>query len=119
MSSSVSVAISSEPLLRNIPELVAWGIGVVLAVLMVRRGGGKPERLLLAGCCLMFVAQLASPFVRELVYRWASQQDTSNRITAQTMGWATVPLGILSLAGLVCLVIAFWVRFWRKRQEPA
>lgn len=112
--STVTMAIA-DSLLKNTPELIAWAFGIVLGVLMVRWGGGKAEKLLLSGCCLMFVAQLASPLVSELVYRWASQQDMSNRITAQTMGWATLPLSILSLAGLVCLVWAFWVRFWRRR----
>jgi hypothetical protein len=112
--STVTITIA-DSLLRNTPELVAWAVGIVLAVIMVRRGGGKVEKLLLAGCSLMFVAKLASPFLHELVYNLASQQDMSNLAKAQTMGWATLPLSILSLAGLVCLVWAFWVRFWRKR----
>ena len=106
-----SVQIVEISMLRYIPELVAWCIGVVLAVIMVRRGGGKAEKLLLAGCCLIFVSTLATPFVRELAYRLASQQDMSNRVTAQTIGFASLPLGILGLGGLVCLVIAFWMKF--------
>jgi hypothetical protein len=112
-----SIQLFDISILRNTPELLAWGIGIVLAVLMVRRGGSKAEKLLLAGCSVMFITSLASPFVRELVYSLASLQDMSNRMMAQTMGWATLPLGILSLGGLVCTVIAFWVRFRIRRQE--
>jgi len=119
MSSSVSVAIFSEPLIRNIPELVAWGIGIVLAVLMVRRGGGKTEKLLLAGCSLMFVTQLASPLLYELVQWLTSERGMSHIATAQTMGWVTLPLTVISLAGLVCLVWAFWVQFRVKRGVSA
>jgi hypothetical protein len=105
-------------MLSNTPELIAWAVGIVLAVLMVRQGSGRVEKLLLAGCSLMFIASLASPFVRQLVYNLASQQDMSHRMTAQTVGFASLPLSILSLAGLVCLVIAFWVMFRIRRQEP-
>jgi len=103
------VQIISPLLLRHIPELVAWLSGIVLAVLMVRRGGCKTEKLLLAGCCLMFVASLASPFVSYLNIaqpRW-------------WVKWVTLPIGILGLAGLVCLVWAFWVRFRAQRQVSA
>ena len=34
-----SVQIVEIPMLRYIPELVAWLVGIILAVLMVRRGG--------------------------------------------------------------------------------
>jgi len=110
-----SVQIVEIPVLRYIPEIVAWLVGIILAVLMVRRGRGKPEKLFLAGCSLMFVARLATPLLYELVQSLIWEQDMSNLSKAQTMGWATLPLSILSLAGLVCLVWAFWVRFWRRR----
>ena len=112
--------IVSSSLLRNIPELLAWGFGIVLAVLMVRRGGGKAEKLFLAGCSLFFVTRLASPLLHELVQRLVSEQGMSYIDIAQTMGLTvSLPLGILGLAGFVCLVIAFWIRFWVKRQVLA
>jgi len=104
-------------MLRYIPELVAWGIGVVLAIIMVRRGGGKAEKLLLAGCSLIFVTRLASPLLHELVQRLVSEQGMSHIDIAQTMGLTvSLPLSILGLAGFVCLVLAFWMRFWPRRQ---
>ena len=107
----------AESLLRNTPELIGWAAGIVLAVIMIGRGGGKAEKLLLAGCSLLFFTMLANPFVIGLVRSLTQQQDTSYRITAQTMGWATLLLGVLSLAGLICLIWAFWVRFRTRRQE--
>ncbi len=106
-------------MVRYIPELVAWLVGIVLAVLMLRRGGGRIEKLFLSGCCLIFVTSLAAPLLSQLVQRVTSQHDMSNLAIAQTMSWVSLPMGILSLAGLVCLVWAFWVQFRAKRQEPA
>ena len=109
--------IISSSILRYIPELLAWGVGIVLAVLMVRRGGGKVEKLLLAGCSLIFVTRLASPLLHELVQRLVSEQGMSHIDIAQTMGLTvSLPMGILGLAGFVCLVLAFWMRFWSRRQ---
>ncbi len=112
-----SVQIIEISVFRYIPEIMAWGIGIVLAVLMLRRGGGKAEKLLLAGCSLMFVIQLASPLLHELVQWLEAERGMSNIDIAQTMGLAiNLPFTILSIAGLVCLVWAFWMRF-RARGE--
>ena len=106
----------SPSLIRHIPELVAWLIGIVLAVKMVRRGGGKTEKLLLSGCSLMFAAQLVSPFLSGLV----SLLLREGWRTPQTVGlFLSLPMSILRIAGLVCLVYAFWVRFRAMKQVSA
>ena len=120
MDTSVQVVVVEISILRYIPELLAWGIGIFLAVIMVRRGGGKAEKLFLAGCSLMFAVKLAMPLLSELVHWLMAAQDMSNRDIAQTMGLAiNLPFSILAIAGMVCLVYAFWVRFRSGRQEPA
>ena len=107
-----SVQIVEISMLRYIPELVAWGIGIALAVLMVRRRGGKAEKLFLVGCSLMFAVQLARPLLSELMQSLMSKQGMSNIDIAKTMGLAiNLPFSVLTIAGLVCLVWAFWVRF--------
>ncbi|MFC1847376.1 hypothetical protein ACFLW5_00990 [Chloroflexota bacterium] len=108
-----------DSLLRNTPELVAWLVGIVLAVLMVRRGGARAEKLLLTGCSFMFASKLASPFLSEFITRLMSEKEMSNIATAQTMGLARLLLAILGIAGFVCLVWAFWTRFRKVRMEAA
>jgi hypothetical protein len=108
--------IISPSLLRNIPELLAWGFGIFLAVIMVKRGGGKAEKLLLAGCSLMFLRQLASPLLQGLMQLLVSEQGRSYIDIARTIGLTvSLPMGILGLAGFVCLVLAFWMKFWARR----
>ena len=114
-----SVQIVEISILRYFPELVAWGIGIVLAVLMVRRGGGKAEKLLLAGCSLIFVTRLGTPLLHELVQWLLAGQGMSNIEIIQTTGWAiSLPMTIVGIAGLVCLVWAFWARFRGEKQVP-
>ncbi len=112
-----SVKMVEISILRYIPEVLGWGIGIVLDVLMVRRGGGRAEKLLLAGCSLMFTVRLAVPLLSELVRWLETERGMSNIAIAQTMGLAiNLPFSILTIAGLVCLVWAFWVRFKPRKQ---
>ena len=61
-------------LLGKIPILLAWLVGIVLATLMVIRGGGKAEKLLLAGCSVMFVGGIANPFLAGLTVWLAAER---------------------------------------------
>ena len=99
-------------LLGNIPMLLAWLVGIVLAVLMLRRGGGKAEKLLLAGCSLMFLAVIVRPFLTGLTL-WLVAECGMTRASALGLAFS-LPNSILSMAGIVCLVLAFWIR-WKTK----
>jgi len=114
-----SAQIVEISMLRYVPELMAWLLGIVLGVIMVRQGGGKAEKLLLAGCSLMFAVKLASPLLSELVQSLPRNGMSYTEIALRMSLFAGIPISILALAGLVCLVWAFWVRFRARRQEPA
>ena len=103
-------------LLGNIPMLLAWLVGIVLAVLMLRRGGGKAEKLLLAGCSLMFVAQIVRPFLTGLAL-WLVHEQGMTRASALRLAFS-LPNAILSMAGIVCLILAFWFRWRTKAATP-
>ena len=107
-------------LLFRSPVIIAWIIGVILAARMLRRDGGKSERLLLIGCGLMLAVQLISPFTGALT-RWYIVENRGD-IGAQSIALFTsltnLPFAIISLAGIVCLVYAFWTRWKSHRQQP-
>ena len=99
--------------LGRIPYLLAWLVAIVFAVVMVRRNGGKPEKLLVAGCSLMLFNQLVMPFLGGLARWMVYEQETS----IAALGYiVSLPSGILSMAGIICLVYAFWVKF--KTDKP-
>ena len=100
-------------LVNNIPAYIVWIFGIVMAVIMLRRGGKGGVKLLLAGCILMFVSALVSPFIRTIINAWLVADDI--RIAARTMSLVNIPVTIVSTAGIICLVIAFWKQFWRKK----
>ena len=96
-------------LLVNTPILLAWLVGIVLAVRMLRRGGGKAEKLLLIGCSLMFVAQIVRPFLTGLAL-WLVHEHEMTRASASGLAFS-LPITILSMVGIVCLIYAFWTRW--------
>ena len=99
---------------RSIPEILVWSFGIALAIIMLRRGGGKPETLLLIGCSLFLLASLSSLIINTVVH-------TINKleISAMTYGWImSLTIGLLSLIGFICLVWGFWIKF-RKKKEAA
>jgi len=97
--------------LSKSPILVAWIVGIVFAARMLKRGGGKAERLLLIGCCLMLTESLVSPFSKMLIPWLIDEQSMSFQRVGFIMSIANIPLAIISLAGIVCLVYAFWMKF--------
>ena len=108
METSVSVSVFTGDFISRAPYLAAWTVAVILAVIMVRRGGRKAEKLLLAGSSLMLVYSLATPLLRGL-WAWLVNEQGMGRAAT---GWVvSLPAGILTIAGFVCLVYAFWLRF--------
>jgi hypothetical protein len=103
--------------LRYIPELIAWGIGVILAVIMVRRGGLKAEILLLVGCVLMLLAPLAGLIMNGWLLQLIREQDRSVIDIFRQPVWIILNIGValFSLGGLVCLIWAFLARFRAKK----
>jgi hypothetical protein len=102
-------------LVARMPVLLMWLAGIVLSVLMLRRGGGKAEKLLLAGCSVKFMEQIYGAFAPESVAYMMSEQFRAGQETPFTPGllyqifmWGGVALG---LAGFVCLILAFWIKF--------
>ncbi|GAH79289.1 unnamed protein product [marine sediment metagenome] len=95
-------------LVYSAPALVGWIVAVVLAAIMLRRGGARAERFLLVGACLMLLASI-------LVIPTAMWLRPIREMTnVQTTFWFSIfglIRGVIHLAGIICLVYAFWVKF--------
>ncbi len=102
-------------LFSSAPALVGWIVAVVLAVMMLRRGGARAERFLLVGACLMLLASiLAIPTSAFGMWLHTSREMTN----VQAASWLSIfglIRGAISLAGIICLVYAFWVKFKSRK----
>lgn len=98
-----------------IPSLVVWLIGLILSVKMIRLGGTKPEKLLVAGCSLILLKTILNPLPRVIVDVWMNREAMSNLDAARITGIFSIPGAVFSLAGFICLVMAFWIKFNIKK----
>ena len=92
------------------PNLAFWIAVIVLAAIMSRRGGGRAERFIIAGAGLKLVSNLlnipAAAVVPWLIHGGASVDYASS--AASGFG---ILRGVVSMAGITCLVYAFWMKF--------
>jgi len=98
-------------LLSSAPSLVGWIVVVVLATIMLRRGGGRAERFLLAGASLMLVQSLITTLTAALSTWLVVDSGMANVEAASVLGMFGLIRGLVGLAGIICLVYAFWIRF--------
>ena len=105
--------------LTHLPELLAWVVGIILAIIMVQRGGLKAEKLFLAGCVLMVLLPLSGLLFQGWFVPAIRERDMG--LFELTRNWVWIVFNIIialgSLAGLVCLIWAFLLKFWKKKQE--
>ena len=108
-------------LLFATPYLAAWIIAIVLSVTMLRRGGERAERFLLAGSCLMFAQKLfivpISVVTRLLVIPSLIERGWSPPMAASLLSYINIFFSLVSLAGIISLVYAFWIKFKVKSVE--
>ena len=104
-------------LIRMIPSLLVWIIGLVLSIKMLRRGGTKSEKLLIAGCSLILIKTILSPLPRIIVEVWMNREGMRAVPVGQMMAIFSIPGTIISMAGFICLVMAFWIKFKVRKPE--
>lgn len=92
------------------PSLVLWIVVIILAVIMMRRGGSRAERFLVAGASLKILSNLLG-IPASVIMIWLLHEGYS----AAYRSSATLGYGIfckaIGMAGIICLVYAFWVKF--------
>ena len=102
-------------LLFATPYLAAWITAIVLSIIMLRRGGGRAEKFLLAGSCVMLAQKLLSIPVTSvwhlLIIPSLLEKGWSGVIAASVLSYIGIFFGLVSLAGIICLVYAFWIKF--------
>ncbi len=110
-----------KSLLFASPYLAAWIVAIILSVIMLRRGGGRAERFLLAGSCLMFAQKLfvvpVSTVTQLLVIPSLLERGWIVQRASMVLSYIGLFFGLFSLAGIVCLVYAFWIKFKVKSSE--
>lgn len=92
------------------PNLAGWIVVIVLAAIMLRRGGGRAEHFIIAGGGLKLFSNLlnipAAAIVPWLIHGGATITDATLADSVYGM-----LCGVVSMAGIIFLVYAFWLKF--------
>jgi hypothetical protein len=111
--------------LTNFIQAVIWILPVIAGIIMVRRGGKRPERFFLIGSALMVLENLVwamrkihTQLITTEIFNQGSEaiRELGSRITSVIVVYSVIK-DLLFLAGMVFLVYAFWLKF--KKQPEA
>ena len=116
MSFSDMCSVIIHSLIPAAPYLAAWSASVVFSTIMIRRVGGRAEHLLLTGSCLMLASKLCSVPAVLITPLLINSGWNTNRALPVLSGF-NLFTGLISLAGIVCLVYSFWIKFQVKPSE--
>ena len=100
----------------NSPALVLWIAVIVFAAVMLRRGGGRAERFLLAGGIIKLAGILLS-IPSLFIMPWLIGMGYGMAYTSSVISGWDMFLKVIGMAGIVCLVYAFWVKFKDRNIE--
>lgn len=100
-------------LVSAVPALAVWIVALVLSSVLMKKGGGRIERFLLIGSILMLVSTLLS-VPQPAIAHYLAQSSLSNAGAAGVVSGINLFLGLISLAGVICLFYAIWRKFSKK-----
>jgi len=95
------------------PALVIWIAAMILALVLMKRDDGKPERFLILGSSLMLVSTFLS-IPKEAIVSYLDQSSLSNVTAVTIISCIHLFLGLISLAGIIFLFGAVWKKFNEK-----
>lgn len=93
------------------PSLVGWIVAVVLAAIILKRGGARAERFLVIGASLMLLGSLLDIPTPALSMWLSVAKGMTNVKAASVLSVFGLVRGCIGLAGIICLVYAFWVKW--------
>ena len=103
-------------LLASTPALALWIAVIVYGAVKLKHGGGRAERFLIAGGSIKLLGNLlvVPPF---FIAPWLFHQDYSVDYVNTVSAGLSIFRNVFSMAGILCLVYAFWVKFNTKEVE--
>ncbi len=97
-------------LMGSAPALVLWIAVVIFATIMLRRGGGRAERFLIYGAGLKIVSNLLI-LPSLAIMHWLINKGYSMDYANSVVSGYGMFCKVIGMAGIICLVYAFWVKF--------
>jgi hypothetical protein len=92
------------------PSLILWIAVIIFAVIMLRRGGGRAERFLVTGASLKIISNLLG-IPASAIMIWLMHEGYNIDYANSVVSGYGIFCQVIGMAGIICLVYAFWVKF--------
>jgi hypothetical protein len=102
-------------LAASAPAIALWIAVIIYGAIKLNRGGGRAERFLIAGGSVKLAGNLLVIPTFFFVPWLFHQGYSTDYISAVSNGYA-IFRNLISMAGLLCLLYAFWVKFNVKKE---
>ena len=104
------------PFIGNSPALLFWIAVIIFGIIMLKRGGGLAERFLVAGAGVKIAAVLLSIPAFAITVWLMDKGYSASYIDSVATGYG-IFIDIIGMAGVICLIYAFWVKFKAMESE--
>ena len=103
-----------------VPALLLWIAVIVLAAILLRRSGDRAERFLIAGASLKIISNLLGLAAFAILHGLIGRGYSMAYANSVVFGYG-IFCNVVGMAGIICLVYAFWVKFtvWNVEVEGA
>ena len=92
------------------PPLVFWIAVIILAIVVLRRVGGRAERFLVIGAGIGIAGTLLRIPMGAIV-PWFLHQGYSTTYLSSVITGYRIFLNFISMAAVICFIYAFWLKF--------
>jgi hypothetical protein len=96
--------------------ILFWIGTIIFGSIMLRRGGGRPERFFITGAALNTLGTLLRIPIVYLPF-WISSRSTGIDIMRNINFGVGLAVNIISAVGVICLIYAFWLKFNSQKSE--
>lgn len=104
-------------LIGSLPALALWIAVIIFGIVMLKRGGGRAERFFIAGGSIKLLGNLLIIPSFIITSRLFNQDYSTDYVNTVSNG-ISIFRNIVSMAGMICLIYAFWVKFNKRNIEP-
>jgi hypothetical protein len=96
------------------PAIALWIAVIIYGTIKLSHGGGRAERFLIAGGSIKLFTNLLGA-VNLFIVPWLFHLGHDTEYFGMVSNSYVIFRNIISMAGILCLLYAFWVKFNRKK----
>ena len=98
------------------PGFLFWMVVIIIGSVMLNHDGGKAEHYIVIGASFMLVRNLLT-IPSAAIVPWLMHNEYSITQATSLVSGYRIFSDIIGMAGTICFIYAFWLKFKVKRQQ--